>query len=126
LIVPPSHPNSLTFEDAMAVHVLRAQGLIYSDLTCVFGANPARFHEILCGNLHPGSWEEAVARLTRGDSWHPEITRIVALRGNQAVLQLLIEANPSKKRLQRQLKHESRWSPSVSYQIRNNRLRQRK
>ena len=35
-------PPRLTFEDAMSVHVLRAHGVIFSDLKRLFGVNPAR------------------------------------------------------------------------------------
>ncbi|MDB5393862.1 MAG: hypothetical protein JWM91_1368 [Rhodospirillales bacterium] len=99
----------LSFEDAMSVHVLRAQGVIFTKLTCVFEANPARFHEILCGDLYPESWEEAVLRLSKGEIWHSEIARFVERYGLQTVLAALRGANPSKKRFQRELKRQRRW-----------------
>lgn len=94
----------LSFQDAMLVHVLRAHGTIFSELTQLFGANPARFHEILSGARHPGSWEAAVDRLSRGDFWHPEIARLVERLGREHVLAGLKAANPSKRRFQKELK----------------------
>jgi len=88
----------------MSVHVLRANGIIYSELTRLFGANPARFHEILSGALYPGSWEGAVDRLSRGDIWHPEISRLVERLGRHQVLAKLEAANPTKRRFQKELK----------------------
>ena len=104
-------PPRLTFEDAMSVHVLRAHGVIFSELTRIFGANPARFHEILCGNLHPGSWDAAVERMRAGDVWHPEISRLVERLGREQVCQALISASPTKKRFQRELKRLRKSTP---------------
>jgi hypothetical protein len=94
----------LTFEDAMLVHVLRAHGVIFSELTRLFGANPARFHEILSGARHPGSWEAAVDRLSHGDIWHPDVARLVERMGREHVLAGLKFANPSKRRFAKELK----------------------
>jgi hypothetical protein len=107
----PQSPDAvrLSFEDAMSVHVLRAQGVLFANLTCLFGANPARFHEILCGDAYPESWEEAVVRLSNGEIWHSEIARFVERFGRQTVLAALRGANPSKKRFQRELKRQRRW-----------------
>ena len=88
----------------MSVHVLRAHGAIYSELTRLFGANPARFHEILTGALYPGSWEAAVERLARGDIWHAEIAVLVERLGRERTLAPLKLANPSKRRFQKELK----------------------
>jgi hypothetical protein len=79
-------PPRLTFEDAMSVHVLRAHGVIFSDLNRQFGVNPARFYEILCGVLFPGSWEAATERLNARQTWHPEVTRLVEQGGYDKVL----------------------------------------
>jgi hypothetical protein len=88
----------------MSVHVLRAHGAIYSELTRSFGANPARFHEILTGGLYPGSWEAAVDRLARGDVWHPEIAKLVERHGRAQVLATVKGSNPTKRRFQKELK----------------------
>ena len=96
---------ALSFQDAMSVHVLRAHGAIYSELTRLFGANPARFHEILSGTLYPGSWESAVERLSYdGEVWHPEVAVLVERLGRSQVLATVKTANPSKRRFQKELK----------------------
>jgi hypothetical protein len=107
----PQSPETgkLSFEDAMSVHVLRAQGVLFANLTCIFGVNPARFHEILCGDAYPESWDEAVLRLSKGEIWHSEIARFVQKYGLRTVLAALRGANPSKKRFQRELKRQRRW-----------------
>lgn len=88
----------------MSVHVLRAHGAIYSELTRLFGANPARFHEILTGALYPESWEAAVERLAKGDVWHPEIEHLVERLGQGQVLANLKAADPGKLRFKKKLK----------------------
>jgi hypothetical protein len=93
----------------MSVHVLRAQGVLFANLTCIFGANPARFHEILCGDAYPESWDEAVLRLSKGEIWHSEIACFVETYGLRTVLAALRGANPSKKRFQRELRRQRRW-----------------
>jgi hypothetical protein len=95
----------------MTVHVLRAQGVIFSELTRIFGANPARFHEILCGNLYPGSWDAAVDRLATGQIWHPEIARLIERLGPQKVFEALKSSSPRKKQFQRELKRLRRSAP---------------
>jgi hypothetical protein len=101
--------TKLSFEDAMSVHVLRAQGVIFAKLTCMFGVNPARFHEILCGDAFPESWEAALLRLSKGEIWHPEIAGYVDRYGHATVLAAVRGANPAKKRFQRELKRQRRW-----------------
>ena len=107
-------PPRLTFEDAMSVHVLRAQGTIFSELTRLFGANPARFHEILCGALHPGSWEAAIENLAAHDIWHPQIELLIARLGYDRVFAALTAANPNKRRFQRELKRLRKAAPMAS------------
>jgi hypothetical protein len=104
-------PPRLTFEDAMSVHVLRAQGVIFSDLKRLFGVNPARFYEILCGNLFPGSWEAATERLATGETWHEEITQAVAKRGLDQTLAALTAANPNKKQFEKELRRLRKAAP---------------
>jgi hypothetical protein len=88
----------------MSVHVLRAHGVIFSELKRVFGVNPARFYEILCGALFPGSWEAAADRLNAQETWHPEIARLVAEHGYGPVLAALAGANPNKKHFEKELR----------------------
>jgi hypothetical protein len=107
LAVPPR----LTFEDAMSVHVLRAHGVIFRDLKRLFGVNPARFCEILCGALIPGSWEAATERLTARETWHPEIARLVEQHGFDQVLAVLAGANPSKKHFEKELRRLRKSAP---------------
>jgi hypothetical protein len=95
----------------MSVHVFRAQGMIFSDLTRRFGANPARFHEILSGKLHPGSWEMAVDRIAKHDPWHDDIAHLLLASGQTALLDALGAANPAKRRFQQQLKRLRRSAP---------------
>jgi hypothetical protein len=101
----------LTFEDAVVVHALRAQGVIFSELTRIFGANPARFHEILCGKLFPGSWDAAVQRLAAGDGLHAEVARLIQATGRDRVLSAVMVANPAKKQFMRERKRLLRSSP---------------
>ncbi len=100
----PADPPRLTFEDAMSVHVLRAHGVIFSELKRLFGVNPARFYEILCGALFPGSWEAATQRLTASETWCPEIARLVEQHGYGPVLAALAGANPNKKNFEKELR----------------------
>ena len=97
-------PPRLTFEDAMSVHVLRAHGVIFSELNRLFGVNPARFYEILCGALFPGSWEAATKRLAEREAWCPEIARLVEQHGYGPVLAALAGANPTKKHFEKELR----------------------
>ena len=97
-------PPRLTFEDAMSVHVLRAHGVIFSELKRLFGVNPARFYEILCGALFPGSWEAATDRLNAQETWCPEIARLVEQHGYGSVLAALASANPNKKHFEKELR----------------------
>ncbi len=107
----PAVPTRLTFEDAMSVHVLRAHGVIFTDLKRLFGVNPARFYEILCGALLPGSWEAAVERLTVHETWHPDVARLVALHGCDRVLATLMSANPNKKQFEKELRRLRKSAP---------------
>jgi hypothetical protein len=85
--------------------------MIFSDLTRHFGANPARFHEILSGRLHPGSWEMAVDRIAKNDPWHDDVAAVLLASGQTVVLDALGAANPAKRRFQQQLKRLRRSSP---------------
>ena len=107
----PAVPPRLTFEDAMSVHVLRAHGVIFSELKRLFGVNPARFYEILCGALFPGSWEAATERLNDRETWHPEIARLVEQHGYGPVLAVLAGANPNKKNFEKELRRLRKSAP---------------
>ena len=63
----PAKNPAVTFEDAMTIHVLRAAGLTYSQLSSLVGEHSGRVTQILDGDLHAGSWETAVRTLVRGD-----------------------------------------------------------
>jgi len=104
-------PPRLTFEDAMSVHVLRAHGVIFSDLKRLFGVNPARFYEILCGAALPGSWEAATERLTAHQTWHIEVARLVERHGYDKVLATLATANPNKKQFEKELRRLRKAAP---------------
>ena len=104
-------PPRLTFEDAMSVHVLRAHGVIFSDLKRLFGVNPARFYEILCGALFPGSWEAATERLNARQTWHLEVTRLVEQGGYDKVLTALAAASPNKKQFEKELRRLRKSAP---------------
>jgi hypothetical protein len=107
----PADPPRLTFEDAMSVHVLRAHGVIFSELTRLFGVNPARFYEILCGALFPGSWEAAAERLSAHQTWCPEIAQLVERHGYDPVLATLATANPNKKHFEKELRRLRKAAP---------------
>jgi hypothetical protein len=104
-------PPRLTFEDAMSVHVLRAHGVIFSDLKRLFGVNPARFYEILCGALFPGSWETAAEHLASREIWHPDVARLVDQHGYDQVIAALAVANPNKKQFERELRRLRKSAP---------------
>jgi hypothetical protein len=95
----------------MSVHVLRAHGVIFSDLKRLFGVNPARFYEILCGAAFPGSWETATERLNAQRTWHPDIARLVELHGYDQVLATLAAANPNKKQFEKELRRLRKSAP---------------
>jgi hypothetical protein len=100
----PSALPQISFERAMSIHVLRACGWIFSDLTALYRANPGRFAEILDGKLHPGSWETALAELKSGRTWSPEVEELVATRGLESVFRSLAAADPSVRRAKKTLK----------------------
>ena len=104
-------PARLTFEDAMSVHVLRAHGVIFSDLKRLFGVNPARFYEILCGAAFPGSWEAATERLSLRQTWHPDVARLAEQHGFDKALATLAAANPNKKQFEKELRRLRKAAP---------------
>ena len=95
----------MSFEDAMSVHVLRAEGFTYSELCALFGDHASRVIQVLDGTLHPGSWEAALDTLTRGVYWHPRIVALVlSLGGRQPLIASTKAANPAYRRHKQELK----------------------
>jgi hypothetical protein len=95
LLRSPKSP--LTFEDAMTIHVHRAQRCTYTELIRRFGNYPGVFAAILAGKLHNGSWEAAVDKLSRGDYWHSEIALMSDELGYLQLLTALKAARPKSK-----------------------------
>ena len=101
----PAKSPAMTFEDAMTVHVLRAEGFTYSELSVLFGDHASRLVQVLDGTLHPGSWEAALDKLSRGIYWHPRIVALVlSLGGPQPLIAATRAANPAYRRHQQELK----------------------
>ena len=63
----PAKTPIITFDHAMTVHVLRAEGFTYGELCSLFGDHTSRITQVLDGVLHPGSWDAALERLGRGN-----------------------------------------------------------
>ncbi|HEX4504805.1 MAG TPA: hypothetical protein VH722_03670 [Alphaproteobacteria bacterium] len=101
----PAKNPAMSFEDAMSIHVLRAEGFTYTELCALFGENPSRLIQVLDGSLHPGSWEGALDKLSRGVYWHPRIVAmIMSLGGPQPLIVATKAANPAYRRHQQELK----------------------
>lgn len=54
---------TLTFEDAVQVHMLIRQGTLQSRIAAKFDVNGGRISEVNTGKLHPDSRKEALKRL---------------------------------------------------------------
>lgn len=106
--------SPLNFQDAMSVHVLRAHGTLFSELTQIFHANPARFHEILHGSLHPDSWEKALQSLAIEEFWSPSVKDLVDRFGLTSVIEKTQSANPRKRQFARRLKRARKFAPVVT------------
>lgn len=101
----PAKNPPMSFEDAMSVHVLRAEGFTYSELCALFGDRANRVIQVLDGTVHPGSWEAALDKLSRGVYWHPRIVALVlSLGGPQPLIAATKGANPAYRRHQQELK----------------------
>src|SRR5271156_2728410 len=101
----PAKNPAMTFDDAMTVHVLRAEGFTFSELSSLFGDHASRIIQILDGTLHPGSWEAALDKLERGIYWHPRIVALVlSFGGPQPMIAATKAANPAHRRHQQALK----------------------
>lgn len=57
--------RALSFKEAVTVHVLRMQGVTYTDIVHKLGTNANRIGEILRGEEHPNAQTEAY-RLLNG------------------------------------------------------------
>ena len=101
----PAKNPAMTFDDAMTVHVLRAEGFTFSELSGLFGDHASRIIQILDGTLHAGSWEAALDKLERGVYWHPRIVALVlSFGGPQPMIAATKAANPAHRRHQQELK----------------------
>lgn len=87
--------HHLSFENAMTLHVLRAQGLTYVELMRRFGNHSYEFTKILRGKVHQSSRYEAITRLSRGDYWHPEIVLLIEQFGSSQILTSLKPRPPT-------------------------------
>jgi hypothetical protein len=98
----------------MSVHVLRAHGYLFSELTQIFRANPARFHEILHGRLHPDSWEKALQSLAIEDVWNEAVKDLVDRFGLINVIEKTQSADPRKRQFAQRLKRARKFAPVVT------------
>lgn len=55
--------HSLTYEEAVQVHMMIRSGEFQSRIAAKFDTNGSRISEINTGKRHPGSKEEAIRRL---------------------------------------------------------------
>lgn len=107
---PIQTPN-MTFDDAMTVHVLRAQGITFRELCGLVGDNSGRVTQVLDGTLYPTSWAEAVERLSLGRYWHPRIAGLVTdMGGAEPLVAATRAADPARRRFRRSLKRASRFA----------------
>lgn len=107
----PAKNPTMSFEDAMTVHVLRAEGFTYAELCHLFGDPTSRVTQVLDGLLHPGSWESALEHLIRGHYWHPRIVALVLSLGGPAPLIVATRAaDPAHRRYQQAVKRMRRLS----------------
>ncbi|MAY85565.1 MAG: hypothetical protein CML02_02395 [Pseudooceanicola sp.] len=56
--------KTLAFEDAVTVHVMRLQGVSYTDIVQSMGTNANRIGEVLRGEVHPDTAMKALRLLT--------------------------------------------------------------
>ena len=107
----PAKIPAITFDDAMTVHVLRAEGFTYGELCRLFGDHASRITQVLDGTLHPASWEGALERLARGNYWHPRIVAMGVAEGGAAPLIAATKAaDPARRRYRQALKRANRFS----------------
>jgi hypothetical protein len=101
----PAKTPMMSFEDAMTVHVLRAEGFTFVELCGLFGDPSSRIGQVLDGTLYPGSWDAALEHLGRGHYWHPRIVALVMAVGGAAPLIAATQAaDPAHRRFEQSLK----------------------
>jgi len=101
----PAKNPAISFDDAMTIHVLRAEGFTYVELCQLFGDHSSRVSQVLDATLHSGSWEAALEHLARGHYWHPRIVALIlSLGGPAPLIAATRAADPAHRRYQRTLK----------------------
>ena len=100
----PAPVPAIAFEDAMALHVLRAAGATYIELADAFCVHTGRVGQVLIGDLHPDSWRTAFDRLEAGDDWHPKVAELVGRLGRGTLLHAVRAGDPAKRRYRRNLR----------------------
>jgi len=94
----------MSFDDAATLHVLRAIGVTYAELSLMFGERNSRVTQVLEGDLYGGSWESALERLERHEYWHPRVASFAEQLGS-VTLAIAVRANdPARRSYQRSLK----------------------
>jgi hypothetical protein len=100
----PAKKPTISFDDAAAIHALRAAGIIYAELGRLFQQPAGRVTQVLMGELHDGSWVIAVERLERGEYWHPRIAELAATMGHEVLLTAARAGDPARRRYLLKLK----------------------
>jgi hypothetical protein len=98
----------MAFEDAMALHVLRAAGATYIELADAFGVHTGRVGQVLIGDLHPDSWRAALDRLELGDDRHPRVAELVGMLGRTTLIHAVRAGDPARRRYRRNLRQYSK------------------
>lgn len=63
MAISPNEPShTLTFEDAIEIHRMLAEGWFQNRIAAQFDVNPGRISEVKHGAIHAGSFSEAVRR----------------------------------------------------------------
>lgn len=106
----PLQTPTMTFDDAMTIHVLRAQGLTFRELCELVGDNSGRVTQVLDGTLYPESWQEAVERLSTGRYWHPRIAALVLNMGAEPLIAATRAADPARRRYRQSLKRANKFA----------------
>lgn len=58
---------SLSFDQAVAIFILRQQGIKYHQITHLLGTNPLRVSEVLNRKVHGDAWKPALQYLAASD-----------------------------------------------------------
>jgi len=94
----------MTFEDAVMLHVLRAAGVTYAELSRTFNEHTGRVTQVLEGEFYGDSWMAAIDRLEAGAVWDSRVTGLVARLGAEALLAAVKAGDPARRRYNRKLK----------------------